>query len=285
VRVWSIEQARQISRFSNHSSYVNCLARLSDDRFISGSDDFSMIIWNLSTLTADSVITSHPIKLPESLIDGNRIIYPSGKLVQVWNLETNCVEAEFSGHSHNVFCVACDADFIVSGSGDCTVRVWSLRTGSQITVFHGHHRLVSGIRIQGDRVISGSYDTTVRIWSIRENKTKGVLQAHTDYVNCVAITSDGKIAVSGSNDETVRIWNADTLQLLSILTGHEGRIIKVGITKDNKYVFSGSDRDFIARVWEIKSGVQVYCWRDLEEGEDWLTNYPDMRALVEQFIS
>jgi WD40 repeat protein len=144
---------------------------------------------------------------------------------------------------------------------------------------------VFGVAIRGDRVASWSLDKTVRIWSIREQKEKGVLHGHTHWVQSVAIASDGEIVVSGSYDKTVRIWNASTLQLVNTLTGHGGRIMMVGISKDDKYVFSGSDEDLTVRVWEIKSGVEVCCWKNLEEGEDWLANYPELRALAERFIS
>jgi WD40 repeat protein len=83
----------------------------------------------------------------------------------------------------------------------------------------------------------------------------------------------------------VRIWNANILRILHILTGHGERILRVGISKDDRYVFSGSDADLTVRVWEISNGVQLCCWKNLEEGEDWLANYPEMRVLVERFIS
>jgi WD40 repeat protein len=201
VRVWSIDQECQIANFTNHSNFVNCLTRFSDDRFISGSTDFTMIIWNTSTLTSDSVISSQPVRLPESFIDENHLLCPSGQLLQVWNLNNNCLEAEFRGHTAEVLCLACDSDFVASGSKDKTIRVWNLRTGLQVTVFHGHKDFVYGVAMSGDIAASGSFDKTVRIWNIREQKAKGVLEGHTDRVLSVAVATDAGIVVSGSFDK------------------------------------------------------------------------------------
>ncbi len=40
-----------------------------------------------------------------------------------------------------------------------------------------------------------------------------VLEAHTDSVNAVAISTDGSKLVSGSADNTVRVWSMETGQV------------------------------------------------------------------------
>lgn len=43
-----------------------------------------------------------------------------------------------------------------------------------------------------------------RIWDSESGQLKGTLEGHTDGVQSVAISFDGKTIVSGSNDKTVR---------------------------------------------------------------------------------
>ena len=81
------------------------------------------------------------------------------------------------------------------------------------------------------------------------------LQAHTDPVTCVAITSDDKYIVSGSWDNTVRIWNLQSKTQKSVLQGHTKWVTSVSITSDNKYIVSASNDDTV-RIWNIEQEIQ-----------------------------
>ena len=51
-----------------------------------------------------------------------------------------------------------------------------------------------------------------------------LLTGHTDPVNSVAFSPDGKTLVSGSGDQTVRLWNVDTGDLKATLEGYTGPV-------------------------------------------------------------
>jgi WD40 repeat protein len=56
-------------------------------------------------------------------------------------------------------------------------------------------------------VVSGSNDETLRVWELGTGETKTTLQGHTNSVNAVAVTPDGRHVVSGSGDNTLRVWD------------------------------------------------------------------------------
>ena len=64
------------------------------------------------------------------------------------------------------------------------------------------------------------------------------LEAHIDYVLCVAVTSDTKYIISGSTDKTIRLWNLYDKRQECILEGHSDVIRGIAVTKDNKYIVS-----------------------------------------------
>ncbi|KIK26417.1 hypothetical protein PISMIDRAFT_95013 [Pisolithus microcarpus 441] len=83
------------------------------------------------------------------------------------------------------------------------------------------------------------------------------LQGHTDSVNSVLFSSDGKKIVSGADDNTVRIWDAERgVQVGSPFEGHGDVVTSVGFSPDDKRIVSGS-HDETVRVWDIERGVQI----------------------------
>jgi WD40 repeat protein len=285
VRVWCIEQKSQLSCFDNHKDWVTCLTTLSDDLFVSGSYDYSMMIWDTSSLTLHSTIPFIKVTFSSIVFEENRLFYRFENGIKIWNFDKNCIESEFQGPFRLFICMASSLDFLVSGCKDGSVLVWSVHTGSQAIVFKGHTDIVYAVAICGDTVASGSDDKTVRLWSIKENKESGVLNGHSAWVRSVAFTSNAEIVVSGSRDTTVRVWSVKKMQALFVLNGHTDLIGKVEISKDDKVVFTASAGEGRVRVWNIETGDMMGCLERVEEGEEWVLKYPEVRRLVEKYLS
>jgi WD40 repeat protein len=59
---------------------------------------------------------------------------------------------------------------------------------------------------------SGSADKTVKLWIVESQKEVTTLQGHSEYVNSVAFSPDGKYLGSGSEDNTVKLWSMENFQ-------------------------------------------------------------------------
>jgi WD40 repeat protein len=81
----------------------------------------------------------------------------------------------------------------------------------------------------------------------------GTLEGHTDLVQAVAVTPDGRRAVSASSDRTLRLWDLESGQTLRALDGHSGSVQAVAVTSDGRRAVSGSD-DGTLRMWDLESG-------------------------------
>ncbi len=79
------------------------------------------------------------------------------------------------------------------------------------------------------------------------------LEGHTDDVNAVALSADGRTVVSGSDDGTVKVWEAETGRLRRSLEGHTKPVNAVALSADGRTVVSGSD-DGTVKVWEAETG-------------------------------
>jgi WD40 repeat protein len=58
-------------------------------------------------------------------------------------------------------------------------------------------------------VASASRDKTVRLWDVVSGQAHSTLEGHTDSVDTVAFSPDGKLVASASRDETITVWDID----------------------------------------------------------------------------
>ncbi|KAF2016553.1 hypothetical protein BU24DRAFT_481180 [Aaosphaeria arxii CBS 175.79] len=159
-------------------------------------------------------------------------------------------------------------------SNEATVRRFSLpldKTGDWSSYLHkvkGCDPQASSVPVMPDRkpLVSGFRDMRVRLWKTSAGRTLQTLRSHSDWVKCVAFSSDGKIIASGSLDKTVKIWDVCSGTVLRTLKGHSGAILSVAFSPDSKTLASTS-RDKTVRIWDVGSGKVL---QTLEGHLDWV---------------
>ena len=153
-----------------HSQMVHCSVVLPDGRFVSGSYD---------------------------------------KTLRVWDAASGACERVLEGHTSSVVCVSVLPDGrVVSGSSDNALRMWDAASGACERVLEGHLSWVRCVSVLPDgRVVSGSSDNTLRVWDAASGACERVLEGHMSWVRCVSVLPDGRV-VSGSDDKTLRVWDA-----------------------------------------------------------------------------
>ena len=80
-----------------------------------------------------------------------------------------------------------------------------------------------------------------------------ILSGHTDDVNSVTFSSDGKSLASGSDDKTVKLWDLQTGGAIKTFSGHTELVISVSISVDSGTIASGSFDNMI-RLWNTQTG-------------------------------
>ena len=81
-----------------------------------------------------------------------------------------------------------------------------------------------------------------------------ILEGHTNNVEAVAVTADGKRAVSGSDDTTVMIWDLEGHQPPRCLEGHWTGVKAVAVTPNGSRAVSGSF-DGTVIVWDLEGDL------------------------------
>ena len=201
-----------------------------------------------TTLTYDSPINSIAFSPNNPLLASAS----TDSTIQLWNLDTNTLQATLRGHTSNVLNVAFSPNGILlaSGSADGTVRLWNTATETLQATLRGHTSNVLSVAFSpdGSLVASGSADGTVRLWNTATETLQATLEAHMDSILSVAFSPDGLLLASGSADGLVGLWDTHT-EILQATLGHESPVLSVAFNPDSDLLATGS-ADGVARLWD-----------------------------------
>ncbi|MGA1839684.1 MAG: hypothetical protein ACMUIU_03580 [bacterium] len=107
-----------------------------------------------------------------------------------------------------------------------------------------------------------------------------VLAGHTDDVNIVRFSPDGRRIVTVSHDKTIRIWNVADGKQIHVLKGHTAFISTLAFSGDGKHIVTASF-DKTARIWEVHTGMQV----QILEGHKDFISYAEFSPNGEQVVT
>jgi WD40 repeat protein len=91
-------------------------------------------------------------------------------------------------------------------------------------------------------------------------------EGHTDELNGVAFSPDGRHALSAANDGTVRLWDVATGKEVKPLVGHQDQVLCVAFSPDGRLALTGG-KDKKARVWNVEKGEVQFTY---EGQNDWI---------------
>ena len=86
------------------------------------------------------------------------------------------------------------------------------------------------------------------------------LEGHSDFVESVSVSPDGRCAVSGSRDNTLRVWDLDTGRCLRTLEDQSSLVTSVSLSPDGRRAVS-CNWDGTLLVWDLE---RAQCLRTLE---------------------
>ena len=87
-------------------------------------------------------------------------------------------------------------------------------------------------------------------------------RGHSNAVDSVVWSPDGKRIASGGDDNTVQVWEASSGKGLLIYRGHSNAVWSVAWSPDGKRIASGSrNRDGTVQVWDASSGSVLLTYR------------------------
>ncbi|WNG54025.1 protein kinase [Archangium gephyra] len=81
-----------------------------------------------------------------------------------------------------------------------------------------------------------------------------VLRRHSQHINDIAFTADGRYFVSASDDRTLRVWDLEQDREHRVLNGHTNEVWRIQMLPDGQG-FISSDKDGVLRQWTLSAGA------------------------------
>jgi len=211
---YDIESGERVKKFRGHDSYVNCVcpARRGDPLVVTGSDDCTVLLWDMRA------------RRPVAKYSGDYQV----------------TSVSLSDDSTEVFIGGIDND----------IKCWDARKNRVNYILKGHRNTITGLRLSPDGafLLSNSMDNTLRTWDVRPyvagNRAVDVFEGlqhdfQQNLLRC-AWSADGRRVTAGSADRFVYVWDVATKRILYKLSGHNGSVNEVDLHPKEPIILSCS---------------------------------------------
>jgi len=156
--------------------------------------------------------------------------------------------------------------YLCIGRRDLAVEVWDLFDYKLIKTFHGSPftrsdymaRLDSISYFPNEQYIaisSHSKEGEIRVVSAFTGKVLWSKFAHSEMIDALSVTPNGKYVVSGSNDLKIKFWESQTGRLVDSLQSRDF-IKDIAFSSDNKYMVittCGRNSDHKVSLYDLNS--------------------------------
>lgn len=130
------------------------------------------------------------------------------KSVHLWSLPTGAYQGSLLGHAARIQGI----DFMAEDTGlltscaDMTVRAWELENKSEVRCLRGHKAMVWSAQSQQNLVLTASADRWLRAFSLDGGRLLLQVEAHEQWVRCLAHDPEAGLVVSGGGDGKLALW-------------------------------------------------------------------------------
>ncbi|MGB3512962.1 MAG: caspase family protein [Microcoleaceae cyanobacterium] len=210
-------------------------------------------LWSVKRNSAQNLFEREgAVKNVTFSLDGGTIAFIAQGAIKIWHqfehgpyswvesLQDDAQDVEFSPDGK-----------VLASLSDSTVKLWNIdktkKSSKKLIKFGGE--IIATVSYR-DETLSRN-ETIIELWNL-EGKLLKVFQGHTDSIENIEFSPDGKIIASTSNDNTIKLWNLEgellyTLPHQNIPYPH---IIK--FSPNGKIIASEDDNGKVVKLWNFK---------------------------------
>ncbi len=260
-------QKPQIIVQNGHATTVKCVAYSPDGRLLaSASADQTIKLWDAATnMQLRTIPTAQAEGVTSIAFSPDSKIIASGGYdgtFKLWDATTGAALRTVNVAGGQIASLAFSPDGkTLAVASVAPVKLYDVANGENLREFvqTSPDELISTDSVafspDGKRLASASA-LKVNVWDVATAAKIRTLEGHTDGVNAVAFSHNGKMIASGSNDNTLKLWDAATGRELRTLKDDQYWIKDVAFSPDDLRVAGGTYGNRIM-VWDTASGAEI----------------------------
>ncbi len=266
----ALAPARLLSRsiLSGHLGQVNRVAYAPDGQtLVTISDDRTIRLWEAATGRPRAVLSGHraPVSSLAFAPDGRTFATGEGDWqkskvpaeIKLWDVASGACLASWVAHGRPIWSLAFSPDgrTLVSGSSDGLVKLWDpANRVERATLNYGTWMWVRGLACTPDgKTLASSHMAVIRLWDLTTREPITELNGHSEEINAMAISPDGKVLASASRDQSVILWDLRSRRRLATVTDNQGWVNDVAFSPDGKTLAFGVMNGDV-KLWDIAAG-------------------------------
>lgn len=201
-----------------------------------------------------------------------KLIVTAGEdgLVRTWSATDGSGIENYKGHTGAVKAVAFAGGAVISAGSDGKTIAWDTQPEWKLVRTIGSSTGASPLtgRVNtvafspdGKTLATGSGEPSrsgeLKLWDAATGAlVKEFKNAHSDTVQSVDFSGDGKLLVSGAADRFVKAWTVADTKLVKSFEGHTHQVLGVTLKRDGRIIASAG-ADNAVKVWSLVTGEIV----------------------------
>ncbi|MHA2365304.1 MAG: WD40 repeat domain-containing protein [Candidatus Hodarchaeales archaeon] len=261
VAVYDIRKTsfKQTMALEGHTDSSGAVGFVNETTLASGSNDGSVLVWNLETGQKELVVKKNrgiatiSYNSNQSIIvagtDRDISIIPS----LTFNDTSTHINISLQAPTASNIAISNDGLFIVRGIDEHDVGLFDTSTGEIITKCKGHHDFVNStvISLRDMHLIYGSNDKKIHFFDLNEKKEVKILEGHSETISSVAISPDEAMIASSAYDDSIKFWSTDTGDLILNINKNAELPSSLLFKRDGSAVYAASGGDFTIRGYSL----------------------------------
>ncbi|MEU7532465.1 WD40 repeat domain-containing protein [Saccharothrix sp. NPDC042600] len=228
---------------------------LNRDKTEGGSGANAKAAGSVITGTAEKVVLSPDGKTLAGFTTG-----AAGERVRLWDVHSGQEIDNLAGHP-SFFAFSADPNTIALGTDTGAATLWDRRTHLVRATLEGTNTGPSlAFSPDGGTIATAStcacdspFDNPVRLWNTADGQLKATLPGHTNGVQDMSFSRDGRLLVTGAVDRTIRVWDVATGRNTATLDAGYAAVF----SPDGSTIAAGSSYTEKISLWETATGKRI----------------------------
>tara|TARA_Y100000296_G_scaffold13879_1_gene16242 strand:+ start:1379 stop:2371 length:993 start_codon:yes stop_codon:yes gene_type:complete len=151
--------------------------------------------------------------------------------------------------------ISADKQYVVTADREA-FALWSVQTGEPEGFWRIDESNIRDVVVTngGRGILVARSNGNIMFFEPRTSRRLEFL-GHTEKVNSIDISPNGKFALSGGNDYIAYLWSTETGQIIHTFT-HPTRVTKVALDDSGRFAFT-ADSQSKSQIWDVQTGQPV----------------------------